>query len=107
MVSQAFLGGRYKRIPITEAVTLTPLSGSPVTGLTAERRPIDRRSPFHGLTSAETESEEFVLQAAELGSTVPHTDYTITDAQNVVYQIRQVVVRLAGSRHHCLVDKQR
>lgn len=35
------------------------------------------------------------------------TLFTPPDASGVVYTISQVAVRLAGSRHHCLVTRQR
>jgi len=106
MVSREFLATRHQNIAGIESVTLTVLtSGATVTGVTAERRNVNRRTG--GQADLSSDELQFILHSLTLGSTLPKAGDTITDSSSVVYRIESVVSELLATRHRCTVVKNR
>lgn len=105
MVSAAYLAGRSARIPITSTATLTTESGTVVSSaLHAEVRPINKRSVFWSEVEINAQDQEIVLWDSEVSSNPPRPGYKIT-ISSIDYRVLDVVVQLAGTRHHCRVAK--
>lgn len=106
MVSKNFLKTRHRRIPGIESVTLTrDVDSSSVTGVDAERRPLNRSSS--GSVDMVTDELEFILADVTCGGTPPKTGDVITDADSKGYTILSVHTELLGTRHRCRVVKRK
>lgn len=105
MVTREFLKTRHQNIPGLETVTYTSPTGTATTGVTAERRPVDRRAA--GLVVGSTDELQFILHDVSLSGVSPSLGGTITDASSVIYTIQSLSLELLGTRHRCIVTKNR